>query len=128
VKRFHFDEDSLVDVNLKLNIINATENSLTLTWESVEHAEGFNIVSSAPIKEGPYPNSVQSFNVSNGKNELISKFHLILRNFFNILFILYLLLVTKLSPGVRYTINVTPYNKRYIGMKYIISAKTEGKN
>uniref|UniRef100_A0A2S2QL46 Sortilin-related receptor n=1 Tax=Sipha flava TaxID=143950 RepID=A0A2S2QL46_9HEMI len=105
VKRFHFDEDSLVDVNLKLNIINATENSLTLTWESVEHAEGFNIVSSAPIKEGPYPNSVQSFNVSNGKNELI---------------------ITKLSPGVRYTINVTPYNKRYIGMKYIISAKTEG--
>lgn len=72
MKRFHFDEDSLVDVNLKLNIINATENSLTLSWESVEYAEGFNIVSSAPIKEGPYPNSVQSFNVSNEKNEFIS--------------------------------------------------------
>lgn len=37
------------------------------------------------------------------------------------------ILVTKLSPGVTYTINVLPYNKRYIGMKYTIVTKTEGK-
>lgn len=53
---------------MKLNVTSRTENSITLSWESVEHADGFNIVSSAPVKEGPYPNSVQSFNVSNGKN------------------------------------------------------------
>jgi len=35
--------------------------------------------------------------------------------------------VTKLSPGITYTINVTPYNKRYIGMKYTIVTKTDGK-
>lgn len=55
---------------MKLNVTGRTENSITLSWESVEHADGFNIVSSAPVKEGPYPNSVQSFNVSNGKNIL----------------------------------------------------------
>lgn len=36
--------------------------------------------------------------------------------------------VTRLSPGVTYTINVTPYNKRYVGMKYTIVTKTEGMN
>lgn len=76
MKRFHFDEDSLVDVDLKLNITGRTENSLTLSWEGVEHADGFNVVSSAPIKEGPYPNSIQTFNVTNEKSalSLTSKF------------------------------------------------------
>lgn len=39
----------------------------------------------------------------------------------------FFILVTKLSPGITYTINVLPYNKKYIGMKYIIVTKTEGK-
>lgn len=65
---------------MKLNITGRTENSITLSWESVEHADGFNVVSSAPIKEGPYPNCIQSFDVSNGKSplKLISKCYLIL--------------------------------------------------
>lgn len=107
VKRFHFDEDSLVDVDLKLNITARTENSITISWDSVEHADGFSIISLAPIKEGPYPNSIQSFNVSNNNNAL--KFT-----------------ITKLSPGITYTINVIPFNARYIGMKYTIVTKTDG--
>lgn len=111
---------------MKLNITDRTENSITLSWESVEHADGFNVISSAPIKEGPYPNFIQSFNVSNGKSplQLLSKYYIILTTklfskhiFFS---------VTKLSPGITYTINVIPYNKRYIGMKYTIVTKTEG--
>ncbi|XP_050528252.1 sortilin-related receptor-like isoform X2 [Daktulosphaira vitifoliae] len=107
VKRFRFDEDSLVDVNLKLNISNKTENSITVTWDDVEHAVGFNVIAAAPVKEGPYPNSIQSFNVSNERS--VQK-----------------LTIPKLSPGVAYTINVTPYNSRYTGMKYTIVTKTEG--
>ncbi|XP_050441242.1 sortilin-related receptor-like isoform X2 [Adelges cooleyi] len=107
VKRFHFDEDSLVDIDLKLNVTNTTENTITLCWESIDYAEGFNVMSVAPVKDGPYPNSVQSFNVTSTKG--IIKYT-----------------VTKLSPGVIYTINVTPYNSRYIGIKYTIVAKTEG--
>jgi len=45
-----------------------------------------------------------------------------------LLILLYLFSVTKLSPGVTYTINVIPYNKRYIGMKYTIVTKTDGNN
>lgn len=63
---------------MKLNITSKTENSLNLSWDSVEHADGFIVVSSAPIKEGPYPNSVQSFNITNGKNALTSKWYLVL--------------------------------------------------
>lgn len=37
-------------------------------------------------------------------------------------------LVNKLSPGITYTINVIPYNKRYVGMKYTIVTKTEGQS
>jgi len=59
-----------VDVNLNLNVTTRTENSITVSWESVEHADGFTIVSSAPIKEGPYPNSVQTFNISNNNSAL----------------------------------------------------------
>lgn len=108
-----------------------------MSWEGVEHADGFNVVSSSPIKEGPYPNSVQSFNVSNGRNilKLTSKYCLILNTkfyFYYFMNIMYmngycLFPVTKLSPGITYTINVTPYNKRYIGMKYTIVTKTDGK-
>jgi len=80
MKRFHFDEDSLVDVNLKLNITGRTENSLKLSWDNVEHADGFNITSSAPIKEGPYPNSFQTFNVPNDRSvlQLMSMYYFIL--------------------------------------------------
>lgn len=79
MKRFHFDEDSLVDINLKLNITGRTENSLTLSWEGIEHADGFNVVCTAPIK-GQYPNSIQSFNVSNGDKliKLTSKYYFII--------------------------------------------------
>lgn len=59
-----------MDINLNLNVTTRTENSITVSWESVEHADGFNIVSSAPVKEGPYPNSIQSFNISNNNSAL----------------------------------------------------------
>lgn len=64
-------------MNLKLNVTGKSENSLTLTWDSVEYADGFNVVSSAPVKDGPYPYSVQSFNVSNEKKVVrcTSKFY-----------------------------------------------------
>lgn len=120
---------------MKLNITGRTENSITLSWESVEHADGFNIVSMAPIKEGPYPNSIQSFNVSNKNSALkfTSMYYLIVwKNIqYNIQFLVnfsYSFSVTKLSPGVTYTIHVVPYNKQYTGMKYTIVTKTEGKD
>lgn len=65
-----------MDVNLKLNVTGRSENSITLHWDSVEYATGFNVVAAAPIKDGPYPYSVQTFNVTNEKKvvQIASKY------------------------------------------------------
>lgn len=99
VSKIIFDGDSNIDVIKNLKETGHTNSTVSLSWQAVKGADGYNIT---PEVRTPYP---QLSAVSTKTNSIT---------------------VNNLSPGTYYTFKVRAYKKTYIGQETSTYAITSG--